>query len=425
MTYLRISIYWLGVLALIVGFFASASYVFAQPADQIHVVTIDEEIRAGTVQFLERSLRIAEAEGAQALLIELNTPGGLLSATEDISRLLIDSPLETIVYLNKETGWAFSAGVFILFSADTTASQPTASLGAASPILSSGGDADEKTRNATVAWIESIAARAERDPELITSFVTENRTMSGQEAYELGLIDVLAISRSDLLEQLGYAEAVVIEQQPTVVDGLFSFFSIPYLVPLLLTIGSFGLLMAFRTGEIEVIGAVSFILLLLGLWGIGSIQLSTFGVIVLVLGISLIALEVFLGGSDFGISGVIGAVSLLLGIATFAQEPFFPDVFSYGLMPALVSGFVLILGLMLALSYFTASTVRQKHQVGVETMVGKSATVHRALNPQGVILYEGERYTARLTSEQTAVAEGVPVTIVAMEGNIAVVEPAV
>ncbi len=422
----------MGVLLVVLG---AACFALSIPAmaqedasstsGQVTVVTVDEEIRAGTHQFLARSLAQAEQAEHDLFLLELNTPGGLLSATEDISRLLVDSSIPTAVYVYRESGWAFSAGVFILLSADTAASQSTASIGAAAPVLGGGGEADEKTTNATLAWLRTLAERSDRDPDLIETFVSENRTMSGAEAETVGVIDVVASDRAELLATLGLAGAQQYEPQPTVVDQTLSFFSIPYLVPLLLTLGSLGLFLAFRTGEIEVMGVISFLILLLGLWGAGMIELSVLGVSVLVAGIALVILELFLAGSDFGASGVIGLIALLFGVAMFAQEPLFPDVFSYGLFPVLVALFVSGATILFGISYFTASAIRQPHVVGVETMVGRQATVQQSLDPRGVVLIDGERYTARLQDTTTSCAVGSMVEIVAMDGNVAIVIPAV
>ncbi|MCG2691658.1 hypothetical protein L6272_02390, partial [Microgenomates group bacterium] len=98
-------------------------------------VEIDGDIQAGVVQFIGRALQKAEREKADLFLIQLNTPGGLLKATEQISRLLLDSPVKTAVYVHKKGGWAFSAGVYILLSADIAAAQPESSIGAAQPRL--------------------------------------------------------------------------------------------------------------------------------------------------------------------------------------------------------------------------------------------------------------------------------------------------
>lgn len=397
----------------------------AQTEPTVTVVTIDEEIRAGTHQFLNRSLGEAIASEHDLFLLEINTPGGLLAATEQISRALIDSPIPTAVYVHEDAGWAFSAGVFILLSADTAAMHPTASLGAASPILGDGGAADEKTTNATLSWLRTLAERNDRDADLAATFITENVTMTGTEAYDAGLIDATATNRAGLLADLGYADAQIHQSEPNTIDATLSFFSIPYLVPILLTLGALGLFLAVRTGEIEVTGAVSFILLLLGLWGAGMIELSAFGVIVLIVGITLVVIELFLEGSDFGASGVLGLLAISFGIATFAQEPLFPDVFSYGFFPILLGLFVGFSAVLFGLSYFAASAIRQPHAVGVETLLGREATVQQQLAPTGVIMLDGERYTARVADSTVRIEPGATVRIDAMEGNTAVVSPTV
>ena len=412
----------LGLLAILTVWGGFTPFVGAETGSgPVVVVEVDEEIRAGTLQFLQRALRQAVAEDAALFLVEINTPGGLLSATEQISRVLIDSPVPTAVYVHKESGRAFSAGVYILLSADTAAAHPTASIGAAAPIVSTGGDADEKVKNATRAQIQSLAERRDRNVDTAVAFVTENQTLSGAVAAEVGVIDLVAPTRTDLLVSLDLDQRMVTEIKPSAVESVFSFFSIPYLVPLLLTLGSLGLFLAVRTGEIEVTGVVSFLILLLGLWGAGSIQLSTLGVVVLVIGISLVVAEFFLGGSDFGISGVLGAIAILVGIMTFSQEPLFPDIFSYGFFPILIAFFLVGMASMVAVSYWAAAAIRQPHATGVETMVGQTVLVKQTIDPRGVVWYDGERYTARSRTGEQLTA-GDTVTIARMDGNVAVVE---
>ena len=385
------------------------------------LITVDEDIRAGTVQFIRRALQQAEEAGDDYFILELNTPGGLLTATEDISRLLVDSSVTTVVYVHKNTGWAFSAGVFILLSADVSASHATANIGAASPVLSSGGDADEKTRNATISWMRSLADRNERDREVAESFILDNATLSGREAFDAGMVDILADSRQELFVQLGVDTDIVHVVEQTTVESIFSFFSMPYLVPLLLTLGSLGLIFAFRTGELLVTGPVSLLLLLLGFWGMGMMELATVGVVLLVVGIGLVTLEFFIGGSDFGISGVLGVFAIIIGIATFPQEPLFPDVISYGLLPILIAGLVSGLAIMLGITYFTATAIRQEHKTGVEVMVGKIGVVKKDISPVGIAFIDGERYTARVADGESIMV-GEKVEVLAMEGNVAVVK---
>lgn len=403
---------------------ASNSDVFIEIENPlVYSISVDEDIRAGTLQFVERSIKNANSLGADVFILNLNTSGGLLSATEDISRVLIDSSIPVVVYVDKDTGRAFSAGTFIVLSADIAVVHPNASIGATTPILSSGEEAGDKVVNATNAWLKSLAERKGRDVDSVLTFTVQNSTLRGIEALDAGVIDMVAEDIDSLLVNLGVNDPTIHKGKPTVVDNILSFLSIPYLVPLFLTIGSLGLFVSFRTGEIQVLGVFSFLLLLLGLWGAGSIQLSTLGVVVLLVGVLFIVLEIFLNGSDFGVSGVLGTVALVFGFAMFAQEPYFHDIFSYGLAPFLFAILVSGVGIMFGLSYATAKIINMPHKVGSETMIGREAVVWQDIDPEGVIKIDGERYTARLKDgAEKRILKNTGVEITNMEGNIAIVK---
>jgi len=140
-----------------------------QELSKVLIINIEGEIRAGTVQFVKRALTKAQAGDFGLFLIQLNTPGGLLKATEEISRLLLDSKIQTAVFVHKSGGWAFSAGTFILLSAEIAVSHPNASIGAAQPRALGIGEIaepDEKIIKASSIWIKSLAEARGRNPEV-------------------------------------------------------------------------------------------------------------------------------------------------------------------------------------------------------------------------------------------------------------------
>lgn len=393
----------------------------APTVPQVLVATIDGEITAGTVAYVTRTLEQAAADGADYYLLELNTPGGLLKATEAISRALIASPVPTIVYVNEETGWAFSAGVFIVLSAETAAMHPTASLGAATPVLSDGGDAGTKLTNATAEWVGTLAARRERPVALAKSLVIEAETVDGLRAVELGLIDQAASSETVLFAQLGVMEYERIEVSPTVSDQILSFVSLPYLVPLLLSLGALGLVIMFRTGEVEFAGVFGVILLLLGWWGTGAITISTLGALLLGAGLVLLAVEVVFE-PGFGAAGVAGVVALLLSLVTFANEPLFPSYFTSQLFYAAVGVWVAVGGIMVALGRLVLAAHLQPAFVGGEALYGRVVVVTHDLVPQGRVMIDGESYVAKLVVGESVMA-GQSVQIINMIGNTVLVQP--
>ncbi len=390
---------------------------------KVLVVNVEEEIRAGTVQFIERTLRKAETDGFNFFIIQIDTPGGLLKATQEISRLLIESEITTVVFVHKSGGWAFSAGTFILLSAEIAVSHPNASIGAAQPrALGFGGAAqpDEKIIKATSQWIKSIAEARNRNSEVAGKFVQENLSLSGKEALEHEVIDFTASSFDELLVQLDIYNAFVKNEKPNSLEHFLSFISLPHLVPLLLSLGALGLFFVFRTGEIE-IGAFAVIFLLLGLWGMGAITISTLGIIFLILGVSLILLEAFLS-PGFGVLGIGGTMAFLFGIITFSEEPFLSN-------PLTQVIFWLILGAAFAVSVFfilvskwSAKTLQMKIKTGPESLIGETAIVIKPLNPFGKIKIEREDWTAKNILDEADIPIGKKVEIIKVQGNVVIVK---
>jgi membrane-bound serine protease (ClpP class) len=379
------------------------------------VATVENEITAGTVQYVKRTIAEAERVGADLFVLEIDTPGGLLKATEEISRALVDAQVPTAVFVHKETGKALSAGVYILLSADTAAATPHAIIGAATPITGGGDDATEKIINASAEWLGVLANRNNRTVEEIKDFVFNASTMAAGEANEKGIIDIVAISTRDMVQQLGYEEPIFSFLKPRWTDSFLGFLSLPFLVPLLLSLGAVGIFLMFRTGDIESIGIIGIVFLFLGLWGAGTITISTLGLLLLITGLSLLVVE-FLFSPGFGIVGGVGALALIISTITFANEPLYPNYLNSHLFYSVLgvwAGFVLIMGWLGSLSM---SALKQPIQVGREAWYGKVIVLESALTPEGRIYLEGDSYLAR-TVDNTIIESGTSVTIVKIEGN--------
>lgn len=384
-------------------------------------VEIDGDIQAGVVQFIGRALQKAEREKADLFLIQLNTPGGLLKATEQISRLLLDSPVKTAVYVHKKGGWAFSAGVYILLSADIAAAQPESSIGAAQPrLLGLEGieKNDEKVTEASVSWIKRLAETGGRNVEIAQDFVRDNKVLSGKEAREQKAIDRTAASLDDLLAQIGMANPHIEKVEQTVFEKLLSFFSTPQIVPVLLTIGVLGLMFAFRTGE-PATGVFAALALLLGLWGSGAISVSALGTAFLVLGIAFLIAEFFAPG--FGVFGVMGAIFLGAGMIFFGQEPLASPVLTNALTYLAVGFGVGLAVLFVILGRLVAKSLRSKPKTGLEALIGSNGTVLEELSPYGRIIVGAEEWRAKSATGKT-LPSGIKVEIAGFSGNTLLVK---
>lgn len=392
---------------------------FAQSPDQnptVITAEIDGEIRAGTTQYLKRAINEAESKGANLFLLNLNTPGGLLKSTEEISRLLMDSNIKTAVFVNKEGGWAFSAGTFILLSADIAAVHSNSSIGAAQPRLfgiGEVGEPDEKIINASASWIKSLAQTNNRNGQVAEKFVRENLTLSGREAVEQNVVDFHAVDLEEFLTKVDLGGATVTGVNPTILENILSFLSIPQIVSLFFTIGALGIILIFRAGEFESLSVLAVVAFLLGLWGIGAVSLSAMGMALLVVGIVFLLIEIFNPG--FGIFGAVGIVSLLAGILLFGQEPYTSSIFATPTTFFVLGAAAASATIFLIVGRITVKTFHSRPQSGMEVLIGKRAQVTETLDPVGRIILDKESWRAK--SLDKAIKKGEKVKIVDFAGN--------
>ena len=394
----------------------------AQTNPLVILAEIEGEIKAGTHQYLKRVFQEAEKEKADYLIIQLDTPGGLLKATRDIVDLILASPIKTVIFVHKEGGWAYSAGTFILLAGDLAITHPEASIGAAQPreiAIDELKETDPKIVEGMASWIKSLALINQRNPEVAEKFVRENLTLTGKEAKELGIIDETAKDLDELFLKLNILEPKIKEISPSFIEKIFDFLSHPYLLSLFLTIGGLALIMAIRSGEFETFGVVGVISLLIGLWGIGIITFSFLGIGLILVGLLLLMLEIFEPG--FGIFGIIGAIAILLGIFTFEAEPLFAPKFFDAITMMVIGAVIVICFFFVLIGQKVIKVIRAKPETGPEALIGLEATVIKELNPVGQVKLKGEIWQAESFDGKT-IPEKSRVRIVKIEGNTLFVE---
>jgi len=408
--------------AFLILVFLSTSFLEAETSKGVvYLAEFEGEIKAGTFQYLKRVIKLAEKEKADYLLIKLDTPGGLLKSTKDIVDLILATPVKTIVFVHKEGGWAYSAGVFILLAADYALVHPEASIGAAEPkaIIGEKMEADPKIIEGMASWIKSLAERNQRNSEIAEKFVRDNLTLTGKEAKELRIIDETAKSLEEIFSKLEIHQPKLKQIFPTPIEKFFDLLSHPYLISLFLTLGGLGLIFAFRTGEFELAGILGLIFLLIGLWGIGIIQFSVFGILLILLGLFLLIMEVFQPG--FGIFGGLGIISLILGIFTFEAEPFLAPGFFDAITMVVLGALLSICLLFVIIGRGVVKTLREKPKTGPEALIGEIGEVIKTLDPIGQIEVKNEIWPARSIDEKT-IPKGIKVEIMKVEGNTLLVK---
>ncbi len=386
----------------------------------VNVLFVDGTINPVVADYIERGILQAEEEDATALVIQMDTPGGLLSSTEEIVIDIMNANVPVIVYVSPKGAWGASAGVFITLSSHIAAMTPGTTIGAAHPV--SAGDTEltddelEKVTNFSAKWIETIAEERGRNMEEAQLAVTESKSFSDVEALELNLIDIRSESLEDLLVQidgrqveLSGGRLVTLNTQgasfkEVSMSGMESFLfaiSDPNIAYILLSLAILGITVEIFNPGLIFPGVVGAIAGLLAFYSLGVLPVNYAGILLMLLSFGLFVAEAFT--PTFGLLTAGGITSLVIGsLILFKGGPLFRvDIWLI----------VLIAVIFAALLVFVINRVVSAHRrqaaTGREELPGKTAVVRTALDPEGTVFYEGEIWTAILDEGHAAPEEEV------------------
>ncbi len=414
---------------------AAAALLVGAPAGAAHVnvVTIDGSINPASSDYIQQAIAQSEQDGAELLLLELDTPGGLLIATKDIVQAMLNAEVPVVVFVSPRGAWAASAGAFITMAGHVAAMAPGTSIGAASPVSASGGGGErdeesqertdvaaEKAEKFTTAFIESIAKERERNVEWAAKAVREAEAITQDEALELDVIDLVVSDRRDLLATLNGREVVVAGEtrtlategvevrviEMTTLTRLFNFLASPDVAVLLVMAGLLGLYVEFQSPGMLVPGIAGAVCLILAAFAFQILPFSWVGLLVMMLGMGLIVAEIFV--TSFGLLFAAGIACFLLGGTMLFDMPEVSDLsvsFWSVLLPT-VTVFALCAGLVvvaLGRTFLRAQTAGVSELIG---LVGKSTT---AIAPEGKVFVRGEYWTAD-ADEEIPAGQSVEVT---------------
>lgn len=427
----------LGVAVVVAGGAAGAAHL-----NQIRVAGT---INPASSDFIQKAIAQSEREGAAALLIELDTPGGLVTATKDIIQAMLNSRVPVIVYVAPQGAWAGSAGTFITLAAHVAAMAPGTSIGAAHPVgvgaPGGGGEQDkekgrdvagEKAENLLAAYIESIARERERNVEWAVKAVRESVAIPADEALRLRVIDLVAANRAELLaavdgrevkvagetRPLSVRDAEVRAIEMSALERFLHVLASPDVAVLLLMAGMLGLYIEFSNPGLLVPGVAGAACLILGLIALQILPFSWLGLILFLAGLGLLVAEVFLG--TYGVLFALGIGCLLLGGSMLFDVPEVSDLdvsFWSVLLPA-VTGLAMFGALVV---FGVGRTFRRPQTAGIGELVGMTGRAEEALAPDGRVQVRGEWWHAR---SDAPVAAGERVEVVAVEGMRLRVRPA-
>ncbi|MBI5877250.1 MAG: nodulation protein NfeD [Chloroflexi bacterium] len=413
-------------LAAIVLLLALRQAAAAQGAPRVVAATVDGPIVAVVYDYLNRAIGIAEQDGADAVLVRLNTPGGDVATTERIIQRFGASRVPVIVYVTPRRGAAFSAGTLITLGGHLAAMAPETQIGAAKPISGSGDNLDSDSRdkavNALRAMVRTLARN--RPPGSITwaeQTITQAVAATEEEALKLGVIDLIASDERDLLVRadgrtivlngravtLHTANASVRNADMTWGESLLYILINPNIAAILLFIAVNGLLIEWQSPGIGfggIAGAIAFILFL---YAVGTLPVNLTGLLFIGLAVALFIFDIT--ATQHGALTLGGVAAFCIGALILFEPSYVP--LSLGLVAALA----LLMGSLFLFVFGKGYAVRRlKPVLGAQAMLGRAVTARTDLAPQGFVYVEGALWEA--TSESGAISAGEPVVITAIHG---------
>ncbi len=434
----RRSIGWLLLLMIVMTMFTIPSRAQTE-GPFVYTIEIQKTITAGTAALITRAIETAEEDGAEAVVLLINTPGGLVDATLVILEQMLSAEVPVITYVAPQGAIAASAGSFILIGGHVAAMSPGTTVGAAMPVMISPTEgstqtADDKTIQFLAGHIRSVAMERGRPGDVIARFVTENLTLDANEALEEGVIDTLAPNLESLLDELDGQQVTIVDQEVLLTtrdveilplemsasEKVTNMVSNPQISFLLVILGIYGLIIGFQAPETlvpEVFGAIA---LVLGLYGIGMFEVNFFAGLLLVLGVSLLVAEAFT--PTYGVLSVGGVIGIVLGAMFLPAEPLMPAAWFVSLKYV---AFGIGIGASLLLVVMLRGLLKAKNAKvvqGNDEFDNLSGVVMDTLSPEGLVKVQGEIWRARSEDGQEII-EDTPVKILDRDGFLLIVAP--
>jgi membrane-bound serine protease (ClpP class) len=395
---------------------AAAVSVWAQTQEgagpHVDLITIDGSINPAVDDFIRESIGRAKASGARALIIQLDTPGGLLSSTRTIVKDLLGTPVPIMVYVAPSGAGAGSAGVFITMAANIAAMAPGTNIGAAHPVAGGGqevkGVMGEKIENFTASFSESIAQQRGRNAEWAIEAVRKSVAITETEALKKKVVDIIARNIDDLLKQadgrtvdiqsgkqkLALQNVQVVRHDMNLKQKVLNAIADPNIAYLLMMAGILGLYMEFSHPGTIFPGVAGAICLLLAAAALQLLPINYTGLAFMILGVALLVGEAFF--PSFGVLGVGGMISLAFGSLLLFDTP----TSDFGVDRSIVFTAVATLGsFVLAVSYLVFRSQRAKPTLGIEGLIGEVGVVRERLAPRGSVFVHGEYWKAEANDE--------------------------
>ena len=434
----------------------------AQEDKVAHLLTIDGAIGPATSDYLSKGIADAASQDAELVIIKMNTPGGLDSSMRDIIKAILQSPVPVVVYVAPPGSRAASAGTYIMYASHIAAMAPATNIGSATPVQIGGDGArkpdsrdekdkeagdeeagekskapdtgttamERKTINDAVAYIRGLAELRGRNVDWAEKAVREAVNVTASDALELGIIDLIAKTQTQLLQDIDGMRVEINGTERTVSSAgldikviepgwrnrLLSVITDPSVAYMLLMLGIYGLIFeGYNPGAIlpGVVGAIS---ILLALYAFQILPVNYAGLGLIVLGVILLIAEVF--APSFGALGIGGVIALVSGSVILMDT----DIPGYQISRSLILSVAMLSSAMIVgIVYFAIRARSQPIVSGHEQMIGMTGTARGDIDTKGTVFVHGELWQA---GSSQLIMDGQPIRVTGISGLHLTVEPA-
>lgn len=412
------------------------SIPFGLFAQKVVELKVSGPINGVTAEYIKEAIAQAELKQADCILLELNTPGGLLDATRSIVGDIMEASVPVVVFVAPSGAHAGSAGVFITISGNIAAMAPGTNIGAAHPVQLFGSPdsvMNLKVMNDAVAFIKTIAENRNKNWEWAVEAVEHSKSISEKEALSLNVIDLIALNKKDLLSkidgrvvQMSNGKQITLKTKDAViekldmgsVDKMLYLINDPNVMYVLFLIGIFGVVMEFFSPGAIIPGVIGVISLILAFYSMSMLPVNYAGVALIIFGVILFILEIKI--ISHGMLGLGAVSSLLIGSLMLIRKNSSLDVI--GISNYVIFTSVILITLLLAIViYLGLKAQKNKSVTGSEGMTEEKGVVLETLNPIGLIRLHGEIWTAE--SLTGFIEPGTEVKVKKFIGLKAFVEP--
>lgn len=431
----------LGAILVALSAFLDPSLTRAQSSsasNRVDVADFKLAITPVSAQYYDRVIQAAENDGAQAVIFQIDTPGGLVTSMQDMVQRTLASRVPVIAYVAPQGAMSASAGVFVVYASHVAAMAPNSTLGSSEVIINAGssdsgstpetGDAAAERRKATnmlVSLIRNLANERGRNADFGEKAVRQSENVGAQDALNQHIVDIVAPDLNDLLRQLDgrqvklqsgtvtlhTKDAIINPVERTPFEEVLFVITDPSVAFILISLGTLGITWEFINPGAVFPGVVGAIFLLIGLLALGTLPINAAGLVFLALAFVLFIADVFM--PTHGILTAGGIVSLVLGGMILVNTGAAPGV--PGVSPYTVAGVALGLGGFFFFAVYKVFQARRmRPATGLEGLVGSLAETRTDLAPEGMVFIQGELWNAR--SIDGSLPSGEKVRVVATDG---------